>query len=249
MTGGTYTGGTRAVAYLRVSTESQRDDGEGLDIQRDRIIEWAAANGRVIVAWRIDAGVSGEAPLEERDGLADALELIHDGDASELVIARLDRLARSLIVQEVCLRDVREMGGAIRSVDPSEDQQLADGGDDDPSRTLLRQICGSIAEYERKIIKARLRAGRRRKMARGGYGGGVAGHGLTVVDGELEPDPALAELVGRIRRRRAEGATYETIAGELNVDGVPAPTGGTWFRATVQRVVCRLERLEQRRAG
>ena len=60
----------RAVAYLRVSTDEQH---LGPEAQRAAVEAWAARAGVVVVAWHIDAGVSGAAPVDRRPALLGAL--------------------------------------------------------------------------------------------------------------------------------------------------------------------------------
>src|SRR5262245_51778814 len=99
----------RVVAYLRVSTDRQVDEGLGLDVQRDAIRRWARAGGHRVVAWCADEGVSGANGIETRVGLYDALTQLRTGRAAALVVFRLDRLARDLILQEQLLAEVRRL--------------------------------------------------------------------------------------------------------------------------------------------
>jgi DNA invertase Pin-like site-specific DNA recombinase len=229
----------RATAYLRVSTAEQADSGQGLDVQRDRITAWAASTGRVIVAWRIDAGVSGSNGLDDRVGLGDALNDLDNG-ATELVVANIDRLARDLVLQEVLLRQVRAAGGEVRSVEPTEDANLATGTEDtEPARVLIRQVLGALAEYERKIIRLRLMRGRRKKRDQGLFIGGTVGYGLQLDGDNFVPDPETWPVLERIAKARAAGAYFGAIAKELNTEGVVGPEGGPWYPTTIRRAYLR----------
>src|SRR5207244_13557650 len=88
----------RLVAYTRVSTDRQAERGFGLEVQREQIRRWAKSAGHRVVAWYEDAGVSGSNGVETRVALADALAALDGADG--VVVARLDRLARQLTVQE-----------------------------------------------------------------------------------------------------------------------------------------------------
>lgn len=84
---------TRAVGYIRVSTEAQAEEGVSLDAQRAKLEAFAIAADLELVAIREDAGVS--AKTLARPGLQAALEDLHAGRADALLVAKLDRLTRS----------------------------------------------------------------------------------------------------------------------------------------------------------
>ena len=76
---------------------------------------------------------------------------------------RLDRLARDLVLQEQLLAELHRRGKELASVDRTEHDSLAHSPDD-PTRALVRRMLGSIAQYEREVIRLRLMAGRTRKQ-------------------------------------------------------------------------------------
>lgn len=84
------------VGYIRVSTDEQVASGAGLDAQRRAIEVEAARRAWHLVEVFIEAGASGRT-LAGRDALADALHAVESGSASTLVVAKLDRLSRSLL--------------------------------------------------------------------------------------------------------------------------------------------------------
>lgn len=222
------------VAYLRVSTDLQAEQGLGLDVQRHGIRDWAKANGHRILRWHSDEGVSGSNGVEARQGLLDALNDLEAADAEGLVMYRLDRLARKLTVQEATLARIWSMGCAAYSVDlgviPKDDP-------DDPMRTALRQMVGVFSQLERGMIAARLRSGRRLKAQRGGYAGGAPSYGRRAVGGALVPDQDEVLTVRRIAQMHGDGIGSRSIAGALNAEGVSAKRGGMWSSAQVCRVI------------
>src|SRR5690349_10208269 len=82
------------VAYLRVSTEEQANSGAGLGAQRATIEAEAERRGATIVEWCIDAGLSGKSM--DRPALATALKHVQERRAEGIIVAKLDRLSRSL---------------------------------------------------------------------------------------------------------------------------------------------------------
>ena len=231
----------KLAAYLRVSTDRQAEHGLGLDVQRATIKEWAKANGHRIVLWAQDAGVSGSNGLDAREGLFDAISSVQDESAEGIVVYKLDRLARDFVLQETLLSMVWKAGGRVYSCSAGEDGFLdPENESDDPSRTMVRQILGVIAEYERSMIRMRMRAGKLAKRARGGYIGGRVPFGY-----ELGDDGALAEseieqaALLRMVDLRAEGATLRAICDILTAEGFETKHGGIWQTATVGQILKR----------
>lgn len=232
-------------AYLRVSTQGQADHGFGLDVQRETIAEWTEANGHTIVAECQDV-TSGANGLDERVGLAEAIQNLAAGDAQAIVVARYDRVARDLVQQELILREIARHDGEVLSCASGE----ANLGDDDgdPSRKLIRQILGAVAEYEKALIVARMKRGRMAKAARGGFSTGSPPFGWrSDGHGELEQDPeeqATIELVVGLRR---EGRSLRAIADQLNEWRKPPKRGHgfRWHPGGVARVLDRAEQAEK----
>ena len=83
------------VGYVRVSTAEQADSGAGLEAQRTAIMAEATRRDWQLLTIYEDAGASGKSL--NRPGLADALAAVEDGDASAVIVAKLDRLSRSLL--------------------------------------------------------------------------------------------------------------------------------------------------------
>lgn len=226
------------VAYLRVSTDRQAEEGLGLQIQEDAIRHWARAKGAVVAAVHADEGVSGSNGLDSREALPEALDALRRGEADGLVVYRLDRLARDLIIQETLLAEVKRLGGEVFSTSPAEAGYLTDDPDD-PSRKLIRQVLGAVAEYERSMIALRLRSGRKRKAQGGGYAYGSPPFGLRVEDGELVPDESEQETLRRARALQNGGASIREIVSTLNEEGRRTKRGARWHPTTVARILDR----------
>jgi DNA invertase Pin-like site-specific DNA recombinase len=228
---------TKLAAYVRVSTDKQAEDGLGLDVQRHAIRAWAKENGHRIALWASDEGVSGSNGLDSRQGLLEALGALQDGQVSGLVVYRLDRLARDLVLQESLLAEIWRGGARLYSTSLAEDAYLEpDGADADPSRALIRQILGAVASYERAMIRLRLRSGKQRKSAAGGYVGGRPPLGLKAEAGALVPDEDEARTRQRILALRAQGASLREICKILPAEGLQPKRGGRWHPETVRKI-------------
>lgn len=231
--------GTPVVGYLRVSTDRQVVDGAGLEVQRDAVASWAAGRGCELVDVFADEGLSGSNGLEVRVGLAEALEAVREGRAAGVVVYRLDRLARDLMVQEQLLAEVWRAGAEVWSCSPAEAQYLVRDDPGDPSRKLIRQVLGAVAEYERAMIRLRLAAGRARKHAAGGYAYGAPPFGFEARDGALVAVPAEQLVIARVRELAGLGLSNNRIADQLNVEGFATRAGKSWHREQVRRILNR----------
>jgi DNA invertase Pin-like site-specific DNA recombinase len=228
----------RLIAYTRTSSVNG-SNGDSLDAQEDACRSWATENGHEVVAVQSDPGVSGRKSVDERPGLLAALVAIEAGEADGIIVHNIDRLARELHVQEAALDRVWRAGG---SVFETFDGEIPRDDPDDPQRTFLRQVLGAAAQLERGMIAARLRRGKRRKAATGGYIGGHRLHrryGYQLIDGEYAPDPGEQETISEMRLLREQGFKLREICGVLEKLGRPSPTGKGWSEPTVHRILKR----------
>jgi DNA invertase Pin-like site-specific DNA recombinase len=230
---------SRYVVYLRVSTDQQADTGQGLSIQEEACRAWLRRERHRLVEVCSDAGRSGSLDVGHRPGLARALALIGADRADGILVHRLDRLARDLVLQEQLLAELHRRGKELASVDLTEHASL-EHSPDDPTRALVRRMLGSIAQYEREVIRLRLMAGRQRKQIEGGYAGGAPGFGYAAVRGELVKIPAEQTTIRQILRLRAAGMSYQRIADELERRGVRSrKRDGRWRPDTIRAIYLR----------
>jgi DNA invertase Pin-like site-specific DNA recombinase len=212
----------RVVGYVRVSTSTQAEDGYGLAIQKAAVREWCKTNGHRLVAILCDEGISGAKELEDRPGLADALGMLRDKQAQGIVVPR--------------------MGGIAFSTSPAEASYLTDDPDD-PSRKMIRQVLGAVAEYERSMVVLRLRNGRRRKAQMGGYASGAPAFGYEARDKALVESDEEQETLKRIIELRDSGASLRGICSTLESEGRKSKrAGSSWQPMTVKRALDRMAR-------
>jgi DNA invertase Pin-like site-specific DNA recombinase len=227
----------RVAVYVRVSTDRQVEEGYGLAVQEQQCRGWANTHGHRVVAVCSDEGVSGGNGVEDRVGLPLALEVLRDGRAEGMLVARLDRLARALTVQEAILAKVWAFGGALFTADSSE---VLRDDPDDPMRTAMRQMAGVFAELDRKLIAKRLRDGRRAKAERGGFAYGSPPFGYRAEDGALMPDNEEQRVLARIVELRGTGLSLRAMCEVLTEDGCAPKHGGTWHPYTLSKILSRI---------
>ena len=236
----------RLVAYAR--TSSGNGNGDSLDAQEDACRTWTAQHGHEIVKVEQDDGVSGGLPVDERPGLLAAIVEVEEGRAEGIVVHRIDRFARELHVQEAALARIWGISDHTAVFEAVEGEIKRDDPED-PQRRFLRQVMGAATKLEKGLIKARLRRGRRRKAARGGYIGGTRRHrpyGRRLAeqpDGrrEYEPVPEEQAVIATMRAMRADGATLQAVCDELTREGVLPPSGARWHPGTIHRILAHLD--------
>lgn len=101
-----------------------------------------------------------------RPQLKAALDYLRDGDV--LVVHSIDRLARSLADLESIVKELTGRGVAVEFV---KERLTFTGAGDDPMAVLMRQMLGSVAQFERAMIRERQREGIALAKAAGKYKG------------------------------------------------------------------------------
>lgn len=215
---------TRAFAYLRVSGKDQID-GDGFPRQRAAIAVYASQHGYSIAKWFEERAVAGKTEWAQRPAWSEMV--LQLGSVNTIFVERLDRLARDLMVQEHIIADLRRRRVSLISV------AEPDLCIDDPSRKLLRQIMGAIAEYDRAMITAKLAGARKRQRAATGHCEGRKPFGAL---------PGEAETLQRMRALRNSGLSLAEISDSLNEAGKTTRGGGLWIPATVSKILNREER-------
>ncbi|MFC3504824.1 recombinase family protein [Micromonospora krabiensis] len=223
------------VAYLRVSTDRQAEDGYGLDVQTEAIKTWAKEQKRRIVAWYRDEGISGA--LLAREGWMDVEDAISGKRAGGVIVYKLDRLARDTMVQETLMQSVWKLGGEVYSTSSTETNLRDDP--EDPSRKLIRTIMGAVNTYERDMIALRMRRGRRLKANRGGFAYGSPAFGQRSVNKQLVKDPTEQATLRRLVELHTQDFSTRQIAAALNAEGRTTKRGKQWTSAGVSDVLRR----------
>src|SRR3974390_160364 len=115
----------QAIGYIRVSTDQQADRGVSLAAQRERVRAMATVQGANLIDVVVDGGES--AKSMNRPGLQRVLALVNPGKCQAVIVAKLDRLTRS--VKDLCtlLERFERRGVALVSVAESLDTSSAAG--------------------------------------------------------------------------------------------------------------------------
>jgi DNA invertase Pin-like site-specific DNA recombinase len=200
--------GEPVIGYLRVSTQEQADSGLGLESQRAAIEAECTRRGWTLETVYQDAGASGKS-LKGRPGLAEGLEQLRTGLATGIIVAKLDRLSRSLLDFARLMATAQKEGWNLVALDLGIDLST-------PAGEFMAGVMASAAQWERRIISQRTKDALAVKKSQGA---------------RLGTPPAITSRVGGyIERRRRRGATLQAICDGLNKTGVPTPRGGQIWR-------------------
>lgn len=219
---------TRAVAYLRVSTGKQADEGVSLEAQEAKVRAYAALYDLELVAVEVDAGLS--AKTLERPALQAALGLLEAGKAEALLVVKLDRLTRS----------VRDLGDLVDSYFAAGRFALLSVGEQIDTRSaagrLVLNVLASVAQWERETTCERTKAAMYYKRQNREYTGGRVPYGWSLAaDGEhLEPNTAEQEIVQAALELKAAGLSLRKIGERLEAKGLLPRSGGHWHAKTIQ---------------
>ena len=204
------------VVYLRVSTSEQAASGLGIEAQRATAQAYAGRKGLTIVNEFCDEGISAKT-LSGRPGALAALAAVRDGNAAGLLVAKMDRLSRSVVDGAGLMEAARREGWALHFADLDIDTST-------PAGEMAANIIISGSQYERRLISQRTWDALAAKRARGE---------------RLGARPNLPSAVTRrIVEERKRGRTFQAIADGLMEDNIPTSRGlETWFPATIKAVI------------
>lgn len=219
------------VAYLRVSTDEQAATGVSLSAQHERIFAYSKLYGLDITETISDDGYS--ASTLERPGLRRCLELLEIGGAEGVVVAKLDRLTRSLRdLIDLTDRYFRDGKYSLMSVAEQLDQRSAAG-------RLVMNILAAVAQWERETISERTRDALHWKKSQGFRVGSVPYGYCSREDGRLEIDPHEQDIIGRVTKLRGLGFSLQTICQSLKNDNLHPRLGAdrNWYPKQIRSML------------
>jgi DNA invertase Pin-like site-specific DNA recombinase len=222
----------KAVAYIRVSTMEQANEGVSLDAQEARIRAYCTMTGLELVAVIREEGVSGSVPLHRRPAGAELVLAIARKQAAHVVAVKLDRVFRDAVDALEQSRAWDRAGVALHLVDcggQAIDTRSAVG------RMFLTMLA-ACAELERNLTAERTAAALAHKKAnREAYS--PTPYGFDREGSRLVENPTELVAVERIRELAAAGASLRGIARELAAEGIAAKRGGRWHPQTVAEIL------------
>lgn len=217
------------VGYCRVSTEDQNLSPEA---QKKALGDWCNIFGHTLVHVYEDVGLSGSLEPADRPQLMAALEHLRKIDQPCLLVAKRDRLARSVMVAAMLEQIVVKLGAKIFSVEGN--------NGDSPDDFLIRGIKDLFAEYERLQIRLRTKAALAIKKARGERVGQIP-YGMMKNPQNPDmviPDMTEQKIIQLIKALHNEGKSYRQICAFLAEKGLDS-RGKKWYPTTIGRLLKR----------
>jgi site-specific DNA recombinase len=217
---------TKAIGYVRVSTQEQVNNGVSLEAQADKIRAYASLYDITLLDIIVDAGESAKSLA--RVGLQRALEILDTGLADALIVFKLDRLTRSVSDWNTLIADY--FGSkALLSVSDQIDTRTAGG-------RLCLNVLMSVAQWEREAISERTSTALRHKQAQGEHVGSPR-YGFKMVAKKLVKVDSEYEAISFIHQLKLNGLSLQAIADHLNLENIRTKREGNWYPTTVKNIL------------
>src|SRR5215216_5412107 len=220
----------RAITYARVSTDAQERDGTSLDTQERACLDFARAQGWLVVESVRDAasGFSLDRPGIERVRL-----LLRQGVADVVIAYAVDRLSRNQNQIGVIFDEIQQAGARLEFV--------TERFEDSAVGRFILAARAFVGEVEREKIVERTTRGKLERARSGkipqGFGRGCFGYIYNRSTGQREIEPFQAEIVRHIFTRYTEVRSFERVCRELNDNGITTFDGGRWYAIGVRRAL------------
>lgn len=226
----------KAIGYCRVSTEDQAAFGVSLSAQEQRIKQYAALYDIEIVEVIQDAGIS--AKNLNRPGMQRILSMMEKKEIDSVIVAKLDRLTRSIRDLSELMELSNKKGVALISVSEHIDTGSAAG-------RMMVNMLGTISQWERETIGERTAMALRFKRDSGQQYNGEPLFGFIHEDGRLIPCENEQKIADEICLMHKNGLSFGRIARMLNATDRSTRSGGKWYPEQVRRVVVNAKTREK----
>lgn len=218
----------KAIGYVRVSTDEQAESGVSLAAQEQKIRAYCDLYDLELVEICSDAGASGK--TLDRPGLDRVLRSLTARNAEAVVVAKLDRLTRSVIDLGALLDEYFGEKFQLLSVSEQVDTRTAAG-------RLVLNILTTVAQWERETIGERTSIALQHKKRNGEYTGGRVPYGKRLEDGRLVDDIEEQAAVTVAKKLRTRGMSLRKIGTELLRRDIRPRTGNSFSAQQVKQLL------------
>jgi DNA invertase Pin-like site-specific DNA recombinase len=221
----------KAIGYIRVSSEKQVESGISLGAQEAKVRGLAMVHEWTLAEVIEDAGES--ASSLNRPGMNRLMGMVARREVDVVIIAKLDRITRSVRDLAHLLETFEKYGVALVSVADSLNTGTASG-------RLVLNIMTAVSQWEREAIGERTRAAMEHKRSRGERVGTIPYGFCLLHDGtHLVPCQPEQEVLGIMTAHHVSGLSCSDVAAKLNVAGYRTRRGDKWDRRYVAKLLAR----------
>lgn len=225
----------KAIAYIRVSSDSQ-EDNTSLEAQKLAIAAYAVSHGFEIIQTckDVDSGAN-----EFRQGLSALRDLIKTVSFDAVIVSKIDRFTRDVELGERVRKEIEASKGQLVSVNEAFDTKS-------PIGLAFVQMAQVFSALERNTIRERFKNGKTHTVTKkGGWLGGTAPIGYSSTGNKNALGAALiineeeAEIVKRCFDFRQQNLSFSEIAEQLNKLGFKTRKGNNFDKTGVFRIIKR----------
>ena len=215
--------------YTRVSTETQAEHGQGLDVQKSAIEKYASDNGITLDGFYTDAGISGT--VADRPALTEMLAGLEKDD--KIMVLNTSRLWRNETVKVLTRREIEKVGADIISIE----QPTYTVYSKDPNDFFVNSIMEILDQYDRMNISRKLAAGRRQKAKSGSKSCGSCPYGYKWDNAQIVIDYNNNLVVEDIFKQYAACRSFTAVADYCKSHGYKTAAGNDFSKQTISAMV------------
>ena len=207
--------------YLRLST-NEDTQSNSFDVQLKHI------KSKYVIDKTFTDTLSGSTPFDKRTGWVELMSIVQSGD--NIIIHRLDRLSRSTMNFLVAEDQLKKLGVSLKFAEGASNADTAEA-------QLMRVMLSAMSEFERSMIRTRIKQTKQHQKSLGKFLGGKIPYGYSTLNGDLIEDQQEQTIVQHMIRLRESGLSYSKVSKELTSMGYKTRGGKDFANVQIQRVI------------
>lgn len=219
---------SKAVGYIRVSSDEQAKEGLSLEAQRRKITAYCELKELDLVDIYSDEAVSGFKQLEKRPGGQQAYQALMTGQVTHLVAIKLDRCFRNTGDAIAKATEFQKKGIDLHLLDVNVDTSTATG-------KMFFTVLAMLAQFERDITGERTKTVLDMKK-KDGLVYNHEPYGKTRIDDKLVDNTDECSTIDHILALRQDGESFHEIARILDIEGRKPKKADCWNAMTVRKI-------------